>query len=254
MDSGWDLKKLHKTLVLSSTYRQSSVITPDAMKRDPENHLLARGPRFRLSGEAIRDQALAICDLLVDKVGGPSVRPYQPAGFWDELSVYGNLRNYKADSGDGLYRRSIYTIWKRTAGPPQMAIFDVPGREACRVRRSRTNTPLQALVLLNDPTFVEAARVLAQKAITEGKGNDVGILNAMFRRAYGRVATKAERDVLLEGTALRRLDYQQHPEDANKLVAVGAAKRPDGIPTADLAAWMLTASIILNTDELVTKE
>ena len=254
MDSGWDLKKLHKTLVLSSTYRQSSVITPDAMKRDPENHLLARGPRFRLSGEAIRDQALAICDLLVDKVGGPSVRPYQPAGFWDELSVYGNLRNYKADSGEGLYRRSIYTIWKRTAGPPQMAIFDVPGREACRVRRSRTNTPLQALVLLNDPTFVEAARVLAQKAITEGKGSDVGILNAMFRRALGRVASKSERDVLLEGTALRRLEYQQHPEDANKLVLVGAAKRPDGIPTADLAAWMLTASIILNTDELVTKE
>ena len=254
MDSKWNVKYLHKLIVLSNTYRQSSVISASGLKHDPENRFYARGPRFRLSGEAIRDQALAACGLLVEKIGGPSVRPYQPEGFWDELNVYGNLRNYKADAGDGLYRRSIYTIWKRTAGPPQMAIFDVPGREACRVRRSRTNTPLQALVLLNDPTFVEAARVLAQTAMTEGKLDDKAILRALMRRALGRGATPREERILLDGTALRKLEYAQNPAAAAKVLTVGATKVPDHYDKSHLAAWTLTASIILNTDEMITKD
>ena len=166
--------------------------------------------------------------LYVSRLGAHIDSHCEPAGSCEGTSVYGNCHNYKVYSGEERDSRAIYTIWKRTAGQPQMAIFDVPGREACRVRRSRTNTPLQALVLLNDPTFVEAARVLAQKAIVEGKGSDVGILNAMFRRALGRVATREERDVLLDGTALRRREYQQHPEDSNKLVEGCESKRPDG--------------------------
>jgi hypothetical protein len=159
---GWDMKGIQKQIVMSSTYRQSSKADPLDYKNDVDNKLMARGPRFRLPGEVVRDQALAISGLLVEKVGGPSVRPYMPDGVWDETSKYGDLRGYKHDKNDGLYRRSLYTIWKRTAAPPTMLMFDSPSREFCTVKRSRTNTPLQALALLNEVTFVEAARVLAQ--------------------------------------------------------------------------------------------
>ncbi|MCE9520702.1 MAG: PSD1 and planctomycete cytochrome C domain-containing protein, partial [Verrucomicrobia bacterium] len=159
----WDMKAFQKMLVMSSTYRQSSKITKELFERDPENRLLARGPRFRLGGEAVRDQALVISGLLAPTIGGPSVRPYMPEGVWDETSKYGDLRGYKADTGDSLYRRSLYTFWKRTAAPPSMLLFDAPSREICTVKRSRTNTPLQALSLLNEVTFVEASRGLAQQ-------------------------------------------------------------------------------------------
>ena len=159
----WDMKAMQKFLVMSDTYRQASHVTPQVLEKDPENRLLARGPRFRLSAEALRDQALAISGLLVEKTGGPSVRPYMPQGVWDETSVYGNLRNYQPDKGEGLYRRTLYTIWKRTAAPPTMLLFDSPSREICTVKRSRTNTPLQALVLLNEVTYVEAARRLGER-------------------------------------------------------------------------------------------
>jgi len=158
---GWDMKAIQRLIVTSATYRQSSKATPALIERDPENRLLARGARFRLSGEVVRDQALAISGLLVEKVGGPAVRPYMPEGVWDETTKYGNLRNYKADQGDGLYRRTLYTIWKRTAAPPTLLLFDAPNRETCTIKRSRTNTPLQALALLNEVTYVEAARKLA---------------------------------------------------------------------------------------------
>ncbi len=192
MRQKWDMKAIQKEMVMSATYRQSSKATPEQWRRDPANRLLAHGPRFRLPAEMIRDQALAVSDLLVEKVGGPSVRPPQPDGIWDELSVYGNLRNYKADNGDNRYRRSLYTIWKRTAAPPLMSLFDVPGRDTCRVRRARTDTPLQALALLNDETFVEASRVLAQKMLTEGGATPSARIIYAFRRAVGRRPTAAE--------------------------------------------------------------
>ncbi|HEY0075815.1 MAG TPA: DUF1553 domain-containing protein, partial [Abditibacteriaceae bacterium] len=164
----WDMKALQKQIVMSAAYRQGSKVSPILLQRDPENILIARGPRFRLPAEVIRDQALATSGLLAPKIGGPSVRPYMPENVWDETSVYGNLRGYKADKGEGLYRRTLYTIWKRTAAPPTLLLFDAPARESCRIRRSTTNTPLQALSLLNEVTFVEAARVLAQKTLQEG--------------------------------------------------------------------------------------
>ncbi len=164
----WDVKALLKFLVMSDTYQQSSQVTPELLQQDPENRWYARGARFRLSAEVTRDQALAVSGLLVPKLGGPSVRPYMPEGVWDETSRYGDLRGYKSDQGEGLYRRSLYTIWKRTAAPPSMLLFDAPNREVCTVKRSRTNTPLQALALLNEVTYVEAAKKLAERMVREG--------------------------------------------------------------------------------------
>ena len=179
--TGWDMKAMQKTIVMSATYRQSSQVTPELLQKDPENRLLARGPRVRLSADVVRDQALAVSGLLVDKIGGPSVKPYQPAGLWKELT---GGEDYKPDHGEGLHRRSLYTFWKRTAPPPMMMNFDGAGRETCVVREMRTNTPLQSLNLMNDVTFLEAARGLAQRMLREG-GN-----TAEERIAYGfRLAT-----------------------------------------------------------------
>ena len=165
-ESGWDVKKLITLIVTSSAYRQSAVTSQEKLGNDPANRLLARGPRFRLDGEVVRDSALAASGLLVTKLGGPPVKPYQPAGIWEGTSmVASNTRNYKQDTGESLYRRSLYTLWKRQAPPASMDIFDGPTREVCVVRRERTNTPMQALVTMNDPQFVEAARVLAQRAM-----------------------------------------------------------------------------------------
>jgi len=216
--------------------------------------LLTRGPRFRLQSEFLRDQALAASGLLVEKTGGPSVRPYQPDGVWDELSVYGNLRDYKHDKGDGLYRRSLYTIWKRTAAPPLMTIFDVPGRETCRVRRSRTNTPLQALALLNDETFVEASRVLAQRMLTEGGPTPAARIIYGFRRTIGRRPTPEELLVLMGGVNQRLARYRAQPDAAAKLVAIGDSPPDAKINVPELAAYTTVASVILNLDETVTKE
>ncbi len=179
----WDMKALQKLIVMSATYRQSAVVTSDV---DPENRLLSRGPRVRLSAEMARDQALAISGLLVPKIGGPSVRPYMPDGVWDETSRYGDLRGYKADAGEGLYRRTMYTIWKRTAPPPSLMLFDAPAREVCTVKRSRTNTPLQALALMNEITYVEAARKLGERMMTEGGTSTEDRLTYGFRLATAR--------------------------------------------------------------------
>ena len=251
----WDMKAIQKTIVLSQTYKQSSKATPILLKRDPENRLLARGPRLRLPGEVIRDQALCVSGLLVEKLGGRSVRPYQPDGFWDELNVYGNLRNYQHDKApDGLYRRSLYTIWKRSAGPPTMGLFDVPGRDTCRVKRSRTNTPLQALALLNEVTFVEAARMIGQRMILEGGITPESRLTWAYKALLSRYPSAQELAIHKAGLAKRLARYKAAPETAQKLLAIGETKPSPKCDPGELAAYAMTASILLNLDEAITRE
>lgn len=250
----WDMKAMQKEIVTSATYRQSSKVSPDRARLDPENKLLSRGPRFRLTAESIRDQALAVCGLLKETVGGPSVRPYQPDGLWEETSVYGNLHNYQHDKGDNLYRRSLYTIWKRTAAPPTMTLFDAPGRETCRVRRSRTDTPLQALVLLNEVTFVEAARVLAQKMLEEGGPTPEKRIAYAYRRALCRPPSTTETRILANGLRKRLAAFRSNPDGAKKLLQTGDTLLDPKLDTAEQAAYTLTASVIMNLDEAITKE
>jgi len=250
----WDQKALIKELVTCATYKQSSDENQEIVKADPLNRYLARGPRFRMQAEVIRDQALAVAGLLVEKIGGPSVRPYQPDGVWDELNVYGNLRNYKHDTDSGLHRRSLYTIWKRTAAPPEMTLFDMTARETCRVRRARTNTPLQALVLLNDVTYFEAARVLANRMIKEGGATPKDRLNFAYEWTISRPPSAEETQILEEGINRRLAHYRQNPAAAKKLISDGDAKNDPKIDPAELAAYTVAASTILNLDETLTKE
>ena len=195
MDSGWNIKAMQRTIVTSATYRQSSRVTRELVQRDPENRLLARGPRLRLGPDIIRDQALAVSGLLVDKVGGPSVKPYQPAGLWQELA---GGDGYKADQGEGLYRRSLYTFWKRTVAPPFMINFDSPSRETCTVRETRTNTPLQALDLMNDVTFVEASRKLAERLLEQGGADPGARIDYLYRLVLGRPVESREKQIVLD--------------------------------------------------------
>jgi hypothetical protein len=251
---GWDMKAIQKEIVMSAAYRQSTKVRPDAMEKDAENRLVWRGPRFRLGAEEVRDQALFIAGMLVEKLGGPSVRPYQPDGIWDEINVYGNLRNYKHDAGDGLYRRSLYTIWKRTAAPPGMGIFDMPSREVCTVKRSRTNTPLQALALMNDVTYLEPSRVLAEKMIREGGTTADERIAWAFKRAVARTPDAGEIDILKTGLEKRLAKYKTDVDAARKLLSQGDRKPDPKIDPAELAAYTMTASVIMNLDETVTRE
>lgn len=251
---GWDMKAMQKLIVMSATYRQSSKLTPALLEKDPENRLLARGPRFRLAGEVVRDQALAVAGLLVPKIGGPSVKPYMPEGVWDETSKYGDLRGYKADSGEGLYRRSFYTIWKRTAAPPTMLLFDAPTREICTVKRSRTNTPLQALSLLNEVTFVEAARGLAQQMMQHGGSTPEQRIAYGFQRSTGRAIEPAALNQLTEGLKKRLTEFQAKPAEATALISQGATKADASLNPSELAAYTTTASILLNLDRVVTRD
>ena len=253
MRSGWDMKHLLKLMVTSRAYRQSSKVSPEMLERDPENRLLARGPRFRLSGEMMRDQALAIGGLLVSKVGGPSVRPYMPEGVWDETSKYGDLRGYKADVGESLYRRSLYTIWKRTAAPPSMLLFDAPTREICTVKRSRTNTPLQALAMLNEVTFVEAQRGLAEIMMKQGQSPEACISHG-YKRTTARDIDPDSLKLLVKGWNERRAWYATHPEEAAKTITQGASKADASLPVTDLAAYTTTAGVLLNLDRVVTRD
>lgn len=250
----WDMKALQKLILMSAAYRQSSQVTPEKLEKDPDNRLVSRGPRFRLQGEIVRDAALAVSGALVEKIGGPSVRPYMPAGVWDETSKYGNLRNYQHDKNDGLYRRSMYTIWKRTAAPPTMLLFDAPNRETCTVKRSRTNTPLQALSLLNEVTFVEAARKLAGRMLSEGGQTAEQRLAYGFRLALARNPSNSEMQVLLSGLDADMQRFASGPADASGLLAFGDSKSATEIPPTELAAYTLTANVILNLDEFVTRE
>jgi hypothetical protein len=256
IESGWDVRAMQRLILTSATYRQSSKATPELLERDPENRLLARGARFRLPAETVRDNALAASGLLVEKVGGPSVFPYQPKGVWEEIA-YGDVysaQTYVQDHGENLYRRSMYTFWKRTAPPPALATFDAPDREKCTARRPRTNTPLQALVLMNDPTFVEAARALAQRMILEA-GRDHGKrIEHGFRLAVARKPTPRERQWLRDLAEKHTSDYRKDPQAAEALISVGESKPDPRVDKTELAAWTTVASVILNLDETITRE
>ena len=253
VESKWDMKSMFKLIMSSSAYRRSAAVTPEMLDKDPDNRLLARGPRFRLPAEVIRDQALWTSGLLVDKQGGPSVKPYMPDAVWDETSVYGDMRNYQADTGEGLWRRSLYTIWKRTAAPPTMLLFDSAGREVCTVKRSRSNTPMQALSLLNEVTFVEAARKLAEQSLRQPGDNDAK-LAWTFRKVLRRDATAAELAVLRKGLDKRLATYAADATLAPKLLAQGLSPASSDLDPNQLAAWTATANVLLNLDETVTRE
>jgi hypothetical protein len=253
----WDVKATQRLIVTSATYRQSSRISPSLAESDPENRLLARGPRVRLSAEAVRDNALAIAGLLHHELGGPSVRPYQPVGLWEEVSVGDDSYSggpYKQDHGPNLYRRGLYTWWKRTCPPPSLNTFDAPEREFCTVRRLPTNTPLQALVLMNDPTYVEAARVLAQRLLAEaGPATEARIVHA-YRLALARPPKPPEIALLLAAYQARLARFTADPAAAEKLIAVGESPRPPNVNAPELAAWTAVAGMILNLDEAITRD
>jgi hypothetical protein len=250
----WDMKAFIKMLLMSSVYRQQAIVTPDKLAKDPTNRLLARATRIRLPGEAVRDAALASSGLLVPTIGGPSVRPWMPDGVWDETSKYGDLRGYKPDTGAGRYRRTMYTVWKRTAGPPTMLLFDAPNRETCTVKRSRTNTPLQALALLNETTFVEAAHGLAKRMLAEGGVTPAEKITHGFRLAIGRRPTPDELVTLVGGFEADLKQFIAEPAAAEHYATVGLVKRPEGVPAAEFAAYSLVANVIINLDEFVMRE
>jgi hypothetical protein len=254
METGWDMKGVIRAVVTSTAYRQSATVAPEALVTDPENRFLARGPRIRLAGEIVRDQALAAAGLLVPTVGGPSVRPWMPDGIWDETSVYGDLRGYKPDTDAGRYRRSLYTIWKRTAAPPTMLLFDAPNREICTVKRSRTNTPLQALALLNETTFIEAAHGLAGRMLDEGGASTADRITHGFRLALGRRPDPVELATLVAGFESDLARFAAATDDAATYAAVGLVRKPDGTTDAEFAAASLAANVILNLDEFVMRE
>lgn len=249
----WNYREMIKQIVTSATYRQAGTISAEKLEADPSNLLLARGPRIRLDAEQIRDLALAASGLLSAKVGGPAVKPYQPEGIWEAVAMpQSNTRNYREDGGENLYRRSLYTYWKRTAAPPSMEILNAPSREVTCVRRDRTNTPLQALVLLNDPQFVEAARVLGAKAITAVKDTD-GRIDFITSRLLSRTLDAGEKVFVTESHDAALAHYRANPAAASQLVAVGASPAATGVDAVELAAWTLISSQIFNLDEAVTR-
>ena len=252
---GWSVKGLFRTLVTSATYRQSARVTPDRLERDPDNALLSRGPRFRMDAEMVRDAALAASGLLVPTIGGPSVRPYQPPGVWEAVAMReSNTHDYVQDRGEGLRRRSMYTFWKRSAPPASMEIFDAPSRETCAVRRERTNTPLQALVTLNDPQFVEAARALAARVLTDGGlAGDAPRMDHVMARLTARALDDDERAVCTGVLADLRAHYRADADAAAALLAVGELPAPEGLDAAELAAWTMLTNMLMNLDEVVTK-
>ena len=252
-ESGWDVKKLFRLMVTSAAYRQQALSTPEKLAQDRDNRLLSRGPRFRLDAETIRDQALAASGLLVKQIGGPSVKPYQPEGVWEAVAMpNSNTREYKQDKGANLYRRSMYWFWKRSAPPASMEIFNAPARESCTIKRERTNTPLQALVTLNDPQFVEAARVLADRALEIGGDSDDQRIDFIARRLLARPLAAGETTVVRESLAGLAEWYKAHPDDARQVVAVGESK-PRASDPAVLAAWTMLTNQLMNLDEFLCK-
>ncbi len=249
--SGWDQRSILRSMVLSATYRQSAAVTPEMLQFDPRNRLLARGSRFRLSAETVRDNALFVSGLLKQHVGGPSVKPYQPEGLWEDVSVE-RRDKYVPDFGDGLYRRSMYTFWKRTCPPPGMATFDAPDRETCVIRRSRTNTPLQALLLLNDPTYVEASRKLAECVILKAN-DDNGRIAEAWRIVLARTPEPVEQQSILKVLNSARALFAANEKEAQELLAVGYSKSDPGISPSELAAWTTVMSMLLNTDEAISR-
>ncbi len=256
MEHGWDVKRLVTQIVTSATYRQSSAATSVQLERDPPNRLLARGPRFRLPAEFVRDQALAVSGLLVPRVGGPSVNPYTPGDLWREVSHYGSspatAQTFVQDRGEKLYRRSLYTYWKRTAPPPAMMAFDAPNREVCTVARSNTTTPLQALVTLNDPQFVEAARAFAEKILAR-PGDDTARLGWAFAECLSRAPRPKEIGVLAVALERERARYTKDAAAARAFLSVGESPRDEAIPAAEHAAWAQVTTLLLNLSETITR-
>ena len=250
IDSGWDVKALQRAIVTSATYRQSSTIPPALLEQDPENRLLARGPRLRLPAQMIRDQALSVAGLLVDKVGGPSVKPYQPEGLWIQAA----RQEYQQSQGDDLYRRSLYTFWKRTLGPPAMLAFDSSTREVCLVRRTWTNTPLQALNLMNDVTYVEAARRLAERMMTQGGATPEARVAFAYRLLTAHRPRPVAQAVLVDGFRYYLDRYQTDRSAALQLVNVGEYQRDETLDIAELASYTMVANLILNLDRTITKD
>ncbi|MCE2539516.1 MAG: DUF1553 domain-containing protein [Acidobacteria bacterium] len=253
IDSGWDVKALQKDIVTSAAYRQASKVTPEEYEADPENRLIARGPRLRLPAQMIRDQALAVAGLLVEEVGGPSVKPYQPEGLWADM-VEGGYGDYVPSEGGDLYRRSLYTFWKRTLGPPTMMTFDSSTRETCIVRTGRTNTPLQALNLMNDVTYVEAARRLAERMMSEGGETPAERVGFAYRLATAHRPPPAAEAILVDGFQRHLERFQADRGAALDLVSQGESPRDETLDVAELASYTMVANLILNFDGTITKE
>jgi mono/diheme cytochrome c family protein len=254
-EDGWDVKKTLRRIVTSATYRQSSRVTKDRLAKDPIDRLLSRGPRYRLDAEVLRDQALAVSGLLVEKIGGPSVKPPQPAGLWEAVGYTGsNTAKFAADTGhEKVHRRSLYTFWKRTAAPPQMTIADAPSRESCTVRRERTDTPLQALMFMNETQFVESARHLAERAMKQGGDTLESRVSYLFKLATARTPDAAETAELLAAYRDNLATYTRDEAAAKKLIAVGELKPDAKLNPSELAAWTMVANLVLNLDEVLNK-
>jgi len=244
----WDVKALVRLIVTSATYRQSAAVTPEKLERDPYDRLFTRGPRVRLDAEYVRDNALAVAGMLNDKIGGPSVKPYQPPGIWDGVDA-----KYEQDKGDALYRRGMYVFWRRSAHYPSFATFDAPSREVCTCLRQRTQTPLQSLVLMNDPVYVEAARGLAQRVLREEpKDADKRLVRA-FRHTLGRMPESDEVAVLHKTYEQQLEEFRQKPDSAKELIKVGESPVPEKVDFAELAAMTAVANVLLNLNETITK-
>lgn len=253
-ESGWNVKQFIKMLVTSAAYRQAAVSTPEKVEKDPQNRLLSRGPRFRMDAEMIRDYALSVSGLLRPTVGGPSVRPYQPEGVWEAVAMIGsNTRDYKRDQGESLYRRSMYTFWKRSAPPASMEILNAPSREFCAMRRERTNTPLQSLVTLNDEQFVESARVLAQDVLQQGGSTTLEQLDYVAKRVLARPFREKELPVVQSSLSELLKYYGEHGEQAADLVKVGETPMPSSLDPGSTAAWTMLINELLNLDEVLCK-
>lgn len=256
-ENGWDVKRFFKLLLMSATYRQAAAGTAEQFERDPDNRWLSRGPRFRMDAEMVRDSALAISGLLSSKMYGPSVKPYQPEGIWSIVGLPGgDTRDYSQSGGEDLFRRSLYTFWKRMAPPPNLEAFNATSREVCTVRRERTNTPLQALVTLNDPQFVEAARVLAEQVVQSCSAeacNDQQRFQKIAGGCLSRDFDEQEISLLAADLEAYRSYYSQNPEDAERLLQIGSSPRRSQSDCGELAAWTMICNQVLNLDETLNK-
>jgi hypothetical protein len=252
IESGWNIQAMQKLIVSSASYRQSSVLTSDSLQRDPDNRLLARGPRYRLPAAVIRDQALAVSGLLVKTVGGPPVKPYQPEGLWKE--VIKGMEEYERDTGEKLYRRSLYNLWRRAVKPPLLMILDANGRDTCSVNFGQTNTPLQALLLLNDVTFVETARAFAARMISEGGDTEAGRIAYGMNLLLNRYPSNEETTILVDELQSQYQRFEEDPEAAKIFLEVGEFQPGPNFLTTELAAYTSVARVLLNLDETLTKE
>jgi hypothetical protein len=253
-DSGWDVKGLMKLMVTSAAYRQASTVSPELQAHDPENRLLARGPRYRLDAEQLRDNVLFVSDLLDPTMGGKGVKPYQPPNIWEPVGFVGsNTREYKQDPGSALYRRSLYTFFKRTAPAPFLSTFDAPNREQFCTRRERSNTPLQALQLLNDVQHFEAARALAERMLTEGGTTSADRIAFGYRTVLSRPPSAEELTIVTRALDQHLARYSADADAAQQAVSFGDSKPVATLPVAELAAYTLAANLLLNLDETVTR-